>query len=222
MVNHFFKKYQLFIIMKKIILLSLFILIIIISNAFATIKTVTVQSYIFTPTPLNAFIGDTVKWTWINGTHTTTSLNVPTGALSWNNPIDASNTSFIYAITTAGTYNYQCNFHGQIFGMTGVINAQAVGIKQIETVVPKYELKQNYPNPFNPTTIINFNIPQKSLVTLKLYDISGREIGTLVNSELNSGGYSVDFNGEKYASGIYIYKLQADNFTDVKKMTLIK
>ena len=106
--------------------------------------------------------------------------------------------------------------------MTGVINAQAVGIKQIETVVPKYELKQNYPNPFNPTTIINFNIPQKSLVTLKLYDISGREIGTLVNSELNSGGYSVDFNGEKYASGIYIYKLQADNFTDVKKMTLIK
>jgi plastocyanin len=192
------------------------------SNIFSTTRIVTVQSYMFTPTPLNAFVGDTVKWSWINGTHTTTSLNVPMGAIAWNNPIDASNTSFIYVITAPGTYNYECTFHGQIFGMTGVINTQATGIKQIETVVSKFELNQNYPNPFNPTTIINFNIPQKSFVTLKLYDISGREIGTLVNSELNNGGYSVDFNGSNYASGIYIYKLQAGNFTDVKKMTLIK
>jgi len=192
------------------------------SNIFSTTRTVTVQNYSFTPSPLNAFIGDTVKWTWVEGRHTTTSLNIPTGAVAWNNPVDVSNTSFIYVITTTGTYNYQCTFHGQLFGMTGVLNAQSVGIKQIESIVPKFELKQNYPNPFNPTTIINFNIPQKSFVTLKLYDISGREIGTLVNSELNNGGYSLDFNGVNYASGIYIYKLQTGNFTDVKKMTLIK
>ena len=208
--------------MKKLILLSLAISLIMVANSFATIRSVTVQNYVFTPSTTNAFVGDTIHWTWINGTHTTTSVNVPLGAVAWNNPMDLSNTSFNYVILVPGTYNYQCTFHGQIFGMTGIINATSVGIKQIESTVQKFELEQNYPNTFNPTTIIRFNIPQNSFVSLKLYDLTGREIGTLVNSNLNEGGYSVDFNASKYASGIYIYRLQAGNFTDVKKMTLIK
>lgn len=211
-----------FIIMKKSIFLFLAILLLININTYATIRTVTVQNYTFTPTPLNAFVGDTVKWQWIIGTHTTTSGTIPPGAALWNASIDAINTSFMYKITTAGTYNYACSFHGTLFGMTGVINATAAGIKQIETVVNKFELMQNYPNPFNPTTNIRFNIPQKSFVSLKLYDITGKELGTLVNSELNEGGYLVDFNASTYASGIYIYRLQAGDFTEVKKMMLIK
>ena len=94
--------------MKKLILLLLAISLIMVANSFATIRSVTVQNYVFTPSTTNAFVGDTIHWTWINGTHTTTSVNVPLGAVAWNNPMDLSNTSFNYVILVPGTYNYQC------------------------------------------------------------------------------------------------------------------
>jgi hypothetical protein len=85
-----------------------------------------------------------------------------------------------------------------------------------------YSLKQNYPNPFNPVTRINYSIPHNGAITLKVYDILGREIAELVNEYKKAGNYNVSFDGSKLASGIYIYKLATSDFTDVKKMTLIK
>jgi PKD repeat protein len=86
----------------------------------------------------------------------------------------------------------------------------------------KYELSQNFPNPFNPVTKINFAIPKQGLVTLKIYDITGREVATLINEIRNAGFYSADFNGENFASGVYFYKLKVNEFTDVKRMVLVK
>jgi flagellar hook assembly protein FlgD len=90
-----------------------------------------------------------------------------------------------------------------------------------------YDLQQNYPNPFNPTTLIRYAIPNASHVTIKIYDMLGREVKTLVNSEQNAGFQTVQWNGEnnfgsKVASGAYIYMIKAGDFFQAKKMILLK
>jgi hypothetical protein len=97
------------------------------------------------------------------------------------------------------------------------------GIHNIQTEIPEdFQLYQNYPNPFNPVTKINYALPTSGLVTLKIYDVLGREVMTLVNEMKSAGNYTVDFNGANLSSGIYFYTLKSDDFTAVKKMTLIK
>lgn len=83
-------------------------------------------------------------------------------------------------------------------------------------------LSQNYPNPFNPTTVINYQLPVSGKVTLKVYDLLGRELATLVNDRENAGSYSVKFDGSRLASGIYFYRLQAGSFSQTKKLMLVK
>ena len=85
-----------------------------------------------------------------------------------------------------------------------------------------FSLSQNYPNPFNQSTIFNFQCPLKSRVSLKVYDVSGREVATVVNEELNAGSYSVRFDAGNLASGIYFYRLNAGDFSDTKKLILLK
>ncbi|MCU7525523.1 MAG: T9SS type A sorting domain-containing protein, partial [Ignavibacteria bacterium] len=81
-----------------------------------------------------------------------------------------------------------------------------------------YEMSQNYPNPFNPVTTISYSLPEVSKVELKVYDILGREVMTLVNKEQNAGRYNVQFNAGRLSSGIYIYRILAKNFTRTNKM----
>jgi hypothetical protein len=85
-----------------------------------------------------------------------------------------------------------------------------------------FTLKQNYPNPFNPTTSIQYQVSSISQVILKVYDVMGSEIAVLVNEEQPTGTYEVEFNAAELSSGIYFYKLQAGNFTETKKMLLMK
>lgn len=92
----------------------------------------------------------------------------------------------------------------------------------LSSVAEKYSLSQNYPNPFNPTTKINFAIPSNGFVSLKVFDISGKEVMTLVNKNMTTGSYSVDFNGAFLSSGVYFYRLQSNDFVETKKMMLVK
>ena len=85
-----------------------------------------------------------------------------------------------------------------------------------------FELAQNYPNPFNPTTTIRYELRNDGLVRLKVYDVLGTEVATLVNEEKAAGRYEVNFNASALASGVYIYKLQAGSFINSKKMILLK
>lgn len=85
-----------------------------------------------------------------------------------------------------------------------------------------YYLYQNYPQPFNPETNIKYRIPETGFVSLKVYDVLGNEIATLVNEEIQAGTYTVHFNGSGLASGVYTYKIQAGTYTDIKKMLLVK
>jgi len=97
------------------------------------------------------------------------------------------------------------------------------GITPITVTVPEnYSLSQNYPNPFNPTTKINFSITKSGLTTLKVYDLLGKEVATLINQNLNAGTYVADFDGANLSSGVYFYKLEVNGFTEVKRMTLLK
>ncbi|MDR3611830.1 MAG: T9SS type A sorting domain-containing protein [Ignavibacteriaceae bacterium] len=90
-------------------------------------------------------------------------------------------------------------------------------------VIPKsYNLSQNYPNPFNPSTIISYSLPKPAVVTLKVYDILGREVATLVNENKIEGTYNITFDASRFASGVYIYQLRANNFVSSKKMVVVK
>jgi len=102
-------------------------------------------------------------------------------------------------------------------------NRILTAIDNISSGIPEnYVLSQNYPNPFNPSTNVNISIPQSSFVTVKVYDVLGKEVSTLVNEELMAGSYKFNFNARELASGIYFYRITAGNFIQTKKMILLR
>jgi len=113
----------------------------------------------------------------------------------------------------------------QIIDVSKEEEVTADNIPEVENItsLPKeFSLKQNYPNPFNPSTNINYELPITGFVSLKIYDLTGKEIAILVNEQQSAGNYTVRFNGNNFASGIYFYRIEAGDFTQVRKMFLIK
>ncbi len=114
------------------------------------------------------------------------------------------------------------------FWLTGaIVNGQQFGTlvsidDQSDVLPDELELLQNYPNPFNPTTNIQYAIGMRQFMTLKVYDVLGKEIATLINEEKSAGNYEVSFNASNLASGIYYYQLRAGEFVETKKMILLK
>ena len=144
------------------------------------------------------------------------------GGVSWQPIADGLPTVSVYDMKIHSTENYLAiGTHGR--SMYKVDLSQVVNnIQNQSTIAENFKLYQNYPNPFNPTTKLSFVIGNSSFVTLKVYDVLGKEVATLVNEEKSSGKYSVNFNANNLASGIYFYKLQAGNFTKTMKMILMK
>lgn len=102
-------------------------------------------------------------------------------------------------------------------------NVSVIGVQQVSNNVPaEYLLEQNYPNPFNPITNVKFQIPNAGFVKLTVFDVLGREVSTLVNEQLQAGTYEFEWDGSGFSSGIYYYNLQTENFSDTRKMVLIK
>jgi hypothetical protein len=100
--------------------------------------------------------------------------------------------------------------------------ARITAVKNVDALPAGFALEQNYPNPFNPSTMIGFTIPKAGYVTLKVYDILGREVQTLVNERQNAGNHSVTFSASNLPSGMYFYRLQAGNYSATKKLLLLK
>jgi uncharacterized delta-60 repeat protein len=112
---------------------------------------------------------------------------------------------------------------GTAFDYATIKYSQPVGITPISSEIPnQFSLSQNYPNPFNPTTKIQFALPKSSFAKLVVYDALGREVEILVNEQLNAGTYEADWNADKFSSGVYYYKLLAGDFTETRKMVLMK
>lgn len=118
-------------------------------------------------------------------------------------------------------------FHGYMVGFEGkfyeTTNGGVTGIAEnITSTAHQFFLNQNYPNPFNPSTTIKYSIPKKSFISLKVYDILGKEITSLINEVKSPGNYTVEYNAGNLPSGIYFYKIAADGYTAAKKMVIIK
>ncbi|MFO8029604.1 MAG: T9SS type A sorting domain-containing protein, partial [Cyclonatronaceae bacterium] len=112
--------------------------------------------------------------------------------------------------------------HIQWFTRDSVLEIGTSAGERLTDLPEGYNLDQNYPNPFNPTTQINFELGQSGMATLKVYDVLGREVATLVNSELSAGAHSVNFDAANLASGTYTYRLEANGFVLSRKMMLVK
>ncbi|MDH3269226.1 MAG: T9SS type A sorting domain-containing protein, partial [Ignavibacteria bacterium] len=93
---------------------------------------------------------------------------------------------------------------------------------QSDLLPASFELMQNYPNPFNPVTSINYQVPEATLVSIKVYDLIGREVAVLVNEVKQAGNYQVTFSSENLASGVYFYRMTTGDFSSVRKMNLLK
>lgn len=131
---------------------------------------------------------------------------------------ELQNYSFTDIGLNTGNYNYrlkQIDYNGN-FGYHDLSGEVIIGIPS------KYSLAQNYPNPFNPSTIINYQLAVNSFVSLKVYDMTGKEVSSLVNEVKNAGYYSVTFDAKNLSSGIYFYSIQAGDFSNTKKMLLVK
>lgn len=126
-------------------------------------------------------------------------------------------------INLSGTFN-QNNLHFTLVNVS--IEGDGIGKDSPETknnIIPsEFSLEQNFPNPFNPTTQIKYSVKENGLVTLKVYDVLGKEVAALVNEEKDAGEYNVTFDAGRLSSGIYFYTISANNFQQTKKMLLIK
>lgn len=212
--------------MNKIIIFIMLVVILITSDIIAqTTHDVTVANFSFTPSQLTIKVGDIVRWTNSGGFH-----NVVADDNSFTSGA-ASTINWVYEHTfnSPGSNPYYCSVHGGPggVGMSGVITVQAatdVDDKVLTTT--DYKLFQNFPNPFNPSTIITFQVFVQSSVSLIVYDIIGNQVATLLNEEKPAGKYTVNFDasntGKLLSSGIYYYKMRAGNFSEIKKMVLIK
>ena len=95
-------------------------------------------------------------------------------------------------------------------------------VEDDENLVNKFDLQQNYPNPFNPSTKITYSILEPGLVSIKVFDILGRQVAELVNKQQSAGTYTVDFNAQNLSAGVYLYKIESGSFQASKKMILMK
>ncbi|MCX7833727.1 MAG: YCF48-related protein [Ignavibacteria bacterium] len=144
------------------------------------------------------------------------------GGVTWINKTVSSGTNDIYGsfITQDGKVFAVSLINANIFKNSNLIS---VGINNnFQNLPNKFILEQNYPNPFNNSTVITYHIPYRTKVVLKVYNILGKEITTLVNAEQDAGKYNIYFNANNLSSGIYFYKLQADEFKCIAKMVLIR
>jgi photosystem II stability/assembly factor-like uncharacterized protein len=139
--------------------------------------------------------------------------------LSWNTDYPTTQDrqlNGIFAISSG--VGWAVGENGTILKREAITGTTIIGSE----IPSSYSLYQNYPNPFNPTTKIKFALAKNGYVSIKIFDILGKEIATLVNERFNAGTYTVDWNASYFPSGVYFYRLQTDGYTETKRITLIK
>jgi hypothetical protein len=131
-------------------------------------------------------------------------------------------------LTTWGVLSLTINSQGYLFAGTyggGVFRSvqSTTSVEEVSGEIPTgFALDQNYPNPFNPSTEIRYTLPQKSYVTLRIFDLLGREVAVLVSEELAAGSYSTRWDAVGFASGVYLYRLHAGEFVETRKLLLLR
>ena len=127
----------------------------------------------------------------------------------------------IYSLVEGAGHDWTVWKHGLYYFSQLIFEKSTTNIEQ-EEIPASFNLSQNYPNPFNPVTKINYSLPQTSFIKIKVFDLLGREISTLVQEQKSAGSHVVIFDGSSLGSGVYIYRMEAGNFMDTKKLLLMK
>ncbi|MBK7632243.1 MAG: T9SS type A sorting domain-containing protein [Ignavibacteriales bacterium] len=147
---------------------------------------------------------------------------VPPGTTETWESVDIPLSDFA-PVDLANVFQLKFDGNGTIYLDNIYFSTTISDVKEIIGATPSdFELGQNYPNPFNPSTLISYSIPQNSFVTLKVYDVIGNEVATLVNQSQSAGKYEVRFDASNLSNGVYMYSIKTDNFTATKKMILMK
>ena len=140
---------------------------------------------------------------------------------SWTEVNSGLTHTDVLALAISGNNLFAGTYGGGVWGRP--LSEMITSVSILPGEIPQeFTLEQNYPNPFNPITKIRFQVPHRSHVSLKVFDVQGKEVATLVNEELQSGSYETAFDGTRLSSGVYFFQLRADNFTQTKKFTLQK
>jgi len=163
--------------------------------------------------------------TYMNGIFVGSSTRTATFPGTW--PVDTLRCSFPQGFDSVVVHYLlpppTCQDYGTIFMADNMrVTPKVTGISSQGELPELFTLMQNYPNPFNPGTVISYQLPAQSFVTLKVYDVLGREAATLVNKFEQPGYKSVYFNADNLASGVYYYRLQAGKFIATKKLVLLR
>jgi len=175
----------------------------------------------YSPNSLNVSVGDSIIWEGDFITHPLSSTSVPAGAQKFH---QGTGNIFAYVVPVAGSYQYQCDVHFSS-GMIGSITVSpSTGIENGRSFfVPfVFSMKQNYPNPFNPTTSISFSVASRSFVTMKVFNIIGKEVATIVSEELAPGNYTRQWHANGFSSGFYFCRLQTGSISETKTLVLLK
>ena len=143
------------------------------------------------------------------------SIDAVSGVFTWAPTVDQA--QHVYTVTIQATDGLLNVTTSQFIGASTVVSVQK--LNEVPTV---YSLSQNYPNPFNPTTFIQFGIPKEGFVKLSVFNVIGQEIQVLVNKNMSAGNYKINFDASKLNSGMYLYRIEAKDYTSVRKMLLVK
>lgn len=133
-----------------------------------------------------------------------------------------SSNPFTLTAPGPGTYTINAGYAGPLRWDSASISISVTDVGENTSNPTEFILHDNYPNPFNPSTTIRYSIPEASFTSIKIYDVIGNEISTLVNESKLAGTYEVEFNASDLSSGIYYYNIQAGSFNETKKMILMK
>jgi hypothetical protein len=183
----------------------------------------------FVKVPLTMTKVPAVMTALMNWYRSPTGGNKTKGRTGFTLANDYNRIGYVYLTDTLNC-NFKCNTNltaaaldGKVIGDTRWSWTGAVGVENVATQVPaKFSLDQNYPNPFNPSTNFTYSVAKTGLVSLKVYDLLGREVATLVNEVKEAGHYPIEWNAAGFGSGIYFCKMQSGSFTATKKMILMK
>lgn len=170
-------------------------------SASATIHVVNVSNFQFSPSSLSVAVGDTIEWVWVNGSHTTTSTNIPAGAQPWNSTISANVTSFQYEVTTPGTYAYRCTPHS--LSMTGSFTATSTGLMNVTT--PELSLRLNAEKQLT----LSLQLPRSVNVNFTILDVLGRTVAAENPNTQSAGLQQYIVNVADLNAGYYFVRLTA-------------
>ena len=171
--------------------------------------------FVYSPSSFTAKVGDTVRWEGAFGTHPLSSTTIPSGAASWTS---TSGSTFMYVIKVVGTYHFQCNIHFSL-GMTGSFTATAATLNITQIPVSQGQFSMNVGS-IQGKNMVRFSIPNAGLVKLQMFDMSGREMSTILNEPLSAGPHQIGFG--PLPAGIYSIRLSNEGNAISRTMQFLR